>query len=82
MGFLVLIIYYFQTLLLGLQTSRTTTVMAVRDTELAQMPQGLLDAIKQMYPQVSHSIHQSSFTNYFRYCMKSGTISLTLPKLK
>ena len=35
------------------QTSRTTTVMAVRDTELAQMPQGLLDAIKQMYPQVT-----------------------------
>jgi len=41
-----------------MQTSRTTTVMAVRDTELAQMPQGLLDAIKQMYPQVvSRLVH-------------------------
>lgn len=41
-----------------MQTTRTTTVMAVRDTELAQMPQGLLDAIKQMYPQVvSRLVH-------------------------
>lgn len=41
-----------------MQTSRTTTVMAVRDTELAQMPEGLLDAIKQMYPQVvSRLVH-------------------------
>lgn len=41
-----------------MQTNRTTTVMAVRDTELAQMPDGLLNAIKQMYPQVvSRLVH-------------------------
>ena len=34
------------------QSSRSTTVMAVRDTELAKLPEGLLNAIKLKYPKV------------------------------
>ena len=34
------------------QNSRSTTVMAVRDTELAKMPEGLLNAIKLKFPMV------------------------------
>ncbi|XP_070581967.1 patatin-like phospholipase domain-containing protein 7 [Ptychodera flava] len=34
------------------QTSRVTTVHAVRDTELAKVPEGLLNTIKRKYPQV------------------------------
>lgn len=49
------------------ETSRTTTVMAVRDSELAKLPQGLFNAIKLRYPIVvtklinllSHRILQS-----------------------
>ncbi|KAL7744963.1 hypothetical protein ACLKA6_007234 [Drosophila palustris] len=32
------------------ETSRTTTVMAVRDSELAKLPEGLFNAIKLRYP--------------------------------
>ena len=32
--------------------SRSTTIMAVRDTELAKLPEGLLNAIKLKYPKV------------------------------
>lgn len=32
------------------QTSRSTTVMAVRDSELAKLPEGLFNAIKLRYP--------------------------------
>lgn len=35
------------------QTDRSTTMMAVRDTELAQIPDELLHLIKRKYPQVS-----------------------------
>jgi len=35
------------------QTDRATTMMAVRDTELAQIPDDLLNHIKRRYPQVS-----------------------------
>jgi len=35
------------------QTDRATTMMAVRDTELAQIPDELLNHIKRRYPQVS-----------------------------
>lgn len=31
-------------------TKRSTTVMAVRDTELAKLPEGLFNAIKLRYP--------------------------------
>lgn len=34
------------------QNSRGTTVMAVRDTELAKLPEGLLNAIKLKFPMV------------------------------
>lgn len=34
------------------QNPRSTTVMAVRDTELAKLPEGLLDAIKLKFPMV------------------------------
>ncbi|XP_041368737.1 patatin-like phospholipase domain-containing protein 7 [Gigantopelta aegis] len=34
------------------QTERATTVMAVRDTELAKMPSGLLNLIKRKYPYI------------------------------
>lgn len=34
------------------QNVRSTTIMAVRDTELAKMPEGLLNAIKLKYPMV------------------------------
>lgn len=34
------------------QTPRGTTVMAVRDTELAKLPEGLLNAIKLKFPMV------------------------------
>lgn len=34
------------------ETPRTTTVMAVRDSELAKLPEGLFNAIKLRYPQV------------------------------
>jgi len=34
------------------QSPRSTTVMAVRDTELAKLPEGLLNAIKLKYPKV------------------------------
>ncbi|KAI0219548.1 Neuropathy target esterase [Lamellibrachia satsuma] len=34
------------------QTERATTMMAVRDTELAQIPDGLLNLIKRLHPQV------------------------------
>ena len=34
------------------QNLRSTTVMAVRDTELAKLPEGLLDAIKLKFPMV------------------------------
>lgn len=32
------------------QTPRSTTVMAVRDSELAKLPEGLFNAIKLRYP--------------------------------
>jgi len=32
------------------RTSRSTTAMAVRDSELAKLPQGLLDVMKLKYP--------------------------------
>jgi len=32
------------------KTKRSTTVMAVRDTELAKLPEGLFNAIKLRYP--------------------------------
>lgn len=32
------------------QTKRSTTVIAVRDTELAKLPEGLFNVIKQKYP--------------------------------
>lgn len=32
------------------QNERSTTIMAVRDTELAKLPEGLLNAIKLRYP--------------------------------
>jgi len=35
------------------QTDRATTMMAVRDTELAQIPDDLLNHIKRRYPQVT-----------------------------
>jgi len=35
------------------QTDRATTMRAVRDTELAQIPDDLLHHIKRRYPQVS-----------------------------
>ena len=38
------------------QTDRATTMMAVRDTELAQIPDDLLNHIKRRYPQVSQSL--------------------------
>lgn len=34
------------------QNLRSTTIMAVRDTELAKLPEGLLNAIKLKYPMV------------------------------
>lgn len=34
------------------ETPRTTTVMAIRDSELAKLPEGLFNAIKLRYPQV------------------------------
>lgn len=34
------------------QNPRSTTVMAVRDTELAKLPEGLLNAIKLKFPMV------------------------------
>lgn len=34
------------------ETSRTTTVMAVRDSELARLPEGLFNVIKLKYPAV------------------------------
>lgn len=34
------------------QNVRSTTVMAVRDTELAKLPEGLLNAIKLKFPMV------------------------------
>jgi len=36
------------------QTDRASTMMAVRDTELAQIPDELLHSIKRRYPQVCH----------------------------
>lgn len=32
------------------QTKRSTTVIAVRDSELAKLPDGLFNVIKQKYP--------------------------------
>lgn len=32
------------------QTKRSTTVMAVRDSELAKLPEGLFNAIKLRFP--------------------------------
>lgn len=34
------------------ETTRTTTVLAVRDSELAKLPEGLFNAIKLKYPVV------------------------------
>ena len=34
------------------QTERSTTVMAVRDSELAKLPEGLFNIIKLRYPVV------------------------------
>lgn len=34
------------------ETSRTTTALAVRDSELAKLPEGLFNAIKIKYPVV------------------------------
>lgn len=35
---------------------RATTVHAVRDTELAKLPEGTLGHIKRRYPQVQHLV--------------------------
>ena len=35
-----------------MNTPRSTTVLAVRDTEVAKLPAGLLDFIKMRFPQV------------------------------
>ena len=55
------------------QTPRSTTVMAVRDTELAKLPEGLFNAIKLRYPVVvtrlinllGHRILGMILHNYF-----------------
>lgn len=39
-----------------MKTPRSTTVLAVRDTEVAKIPAGLLDAIKVRYPVVLHRL--------------------------
>jgi len=43
------------------QTDRATTMMAVRDTELAQIPDDLLNHIKRIYPQVRIECRLSYF---------------------
>jgi len=47
------------------QTDRATTMMAVRDTELAQIPDDLLNHIKRRYPQVRYSLSVWSYL----YCI-------------
>lgn len=55
------------------QTPRSTTVMAVRDSELAKLPEGLFNAIKLRYPVVvtrlinllGHRILGMILHNYF-----------------
>jgi len=48
------------------QTDRATTMMAVRDTELAQIPDDLLHHIKRRYPQAStQSLNRTMLMLYF-----------------
>ena len=58
-----------------LNTSRKTTVIAVRDSEVAKIPAGLIDAIKTRYVKSVHfkkTVAQSSFLS------KVLSFSLTL----
>lgn len=56
------------------QTPRSTTVMAVRDSELAKLPEGLFNAIKLRFPIVvtrlinllGHRLLGENFIIYFR----------------
>lgn len=40
--------------------NRATTVHAVRDSELAKLPEGALSSIKRKFPQVGHSVEPNS----------------------
>lgn len=60
--------------------NRATTVHAVRDSELAKLPEGALNSIKRKYPQVNrHPIllqHAKRFYFNFIYFVKNDPVFL------
>jgi len=65
------------------QTPRSTTVMAVRDSELAKLPEGLFNAIKLRFPIVVTRLinllgHRILGMIFISYCFIMSEIKLLL----